>query len=295
MTENKFELDFDVADEDEEFDPLFDAKEEEELEWEDVEPEFEGSTEFLPPDPDEFAAAAGPTLPADKDDGRPAAERINELFHQMVPRKQIFLDTLRAAAVPISTTDINEVINKLEASNYSVYSPEQQCAMLENAGALQRVNPDGTPYSNEEREPETVIVDGVAYLQPTQPPEVYWLITEAGQDVVDADKPLERFRANVLGDSEFLDAYLCIMESCNTEKGAIITVLDKQVEELPSVCAHTPKFTASHFIDRLRLCNTVVWKRPAWQLTDIGKEALVELKATLQEPYEAQECSNARA
>ena len=137
--------------------------------------------------------AVAPAAPAICE--KPAEERIADLLEAMAPRRTVLLGILAACAEPQPASAVSARVDELQENNFSVYSAANLCSLLEKAGAIERVTAEGEPAEDIEVEPQTVVVDGVEYLEAREPVEIYWRITEPGRTALEADKPLERLRA----------------------------------------------------------------------------------------------------
>ena len=138
------------------------------------------------------------------EDNRPAEERLDDLLSKMAPRRKTLLETIKFCQTPQKAPSVNEFIDELQQSNRSVYSAATLCELLEKAGALEKVDAEGKPLFETEEEPETVVIDGVEYLEPKKPVEVFWVATDAGREAVAADKPLERLQSICEEDQNYL-------------------------------------------------------------------------------------------
>ena len=202
---------------------------------------------------------------------RPAGERIDDLLKAMARRRTVLLGILAACAQPQPASAVKAQVDELQANNFSVYSAANLCSLLEKAGALERVTADGDPADDAEIEPETVVVDGVEYLEAREPVETYWRATAPGIAALEADKPLDRLRALLEQDAAYAPIYQRILNLCAADGGAATPAINDAVDNDPLV--QKPRFYAPHFIDRLEKCDALVWKK-TWRTTDIGRAGL---------------------
>lgn len=254
MSDSTFDLSFDS--ELDEFDPL-----------EDTGADDEGG--------DYTAISSATDAPAQqseaKTDDRTPAERIDDLFDSMVPRRKVLLGILSFVEEPQTAEAVNARVDKLQQDNFSVYTAANLCSLLERAGAIERVTADGQPADETENEPKTVVVDGVEYLEAAEPVEVFWRITEPGQAKLDSDKPIERLRALLDEDVDYAVIYKRILTLCAAEEGATTPAINGKVDNDPLV--QSPRLYAPHFVDKLEQCDALEWRK-AWFTTETGKQGL---------------------
>lgn len=250
-----------------EFDPLQDNE---------VEEEFEEAEDYvtaqLGQEPEEDIAPAKPL--------KPAAERIADLFTAMAPRRKTLLGILAFCEEPMAVEEVNAHIDQLQLHNASVYSPAALCDLLKEAGALELVDAENEITNSLEAEPVVVEVDGVEYLEPGEPLELFWHTTPEGMDAVNQDNPLERTRALLDEDVKYATIYKRILELADTEGGVTIKAINNVVDNDPLV--KKPRLYAPHFVDKLEKSDAIEWNG-AWQTTETGREALQLLSDVIDE------------
>lgn len=239
-------------------------------------PNVEGRTEFLPPD-----AERVPVIPNAVDrlspeyTARPAQERTRELLAHMAPHRQVLLGALRAATSPVSDDSMRNAVEELRAHKFSVYSPSNICTMLEAAGALERVTEDGTPYERYVPQPAIVVVDGEEFFEPTEPPAVYWCITDAGKEALDANDPADRIARQLEREKEFVALYKRVLVLTARDEGATMAQLSGAVDSDPLIC-EPRRYFVQHFVEALERCECVAWQGAAWKATELGERVLRE-------------------
>lgn len=251
-----------------EFDPLEDTGAEE---------EFEEAEDYvtaqLGQEPED--AEIEPAKPL-----KPAEERIADLFAAMAPRRKTLLGILAFCEEPMAVEEVNAHIDELQLHNASVYSPASLCELLKDAGALELITADGDIADNLEVEPVVVEEDGVEYLEPGEPLELFWRTTPEGMDAVNQDNPLERTRALLDEDVKYATIYKRILELADTEGGVTIKAINQVVDDDPLV--KKPRLYAPHFVDKLEKSDAIEWNG-AWQTTETGREALQLLSDVIDE------------
>lgn len=225
---------------------------------------IEAEEDFLPyvGDPDADHA------PEKKVDERPAEVRTQELFDRMKPRRRVLLAILRLCAEPQEPEAVTELVDGMQKRSKSVYDGPALCILLERAGALER-------KQEEAAEPQTVVEDGVEYLEPAQPPKVYWVTTPAGQAMVDADKPMDRLHAKLASEAHYKPIYLRVLRACAIDDGCTAKQLGELVDHDPLV--QKPRMFAGHFFGVLGEGEALTWDG-TWRTTELGRALAAELE-----------------
>lgn len=258
------------ADVDELYDPLAEDGPGEE----DAAEQLWGEPEFVPQGADNLGAApASPDASAPRDE-RPASERIADLFEEMGLRRHTLGQIIELCREPRPAHEVNEQVDALQAHRYSVFSAADLTGLLEEAGALERVTEDGTPYAQVRIEPRTVERDGVEYLEPGQAPAVFWRATADGLASLACDDPLARIEATFEEEPQYLPVYRRVLELCACDEGCPIGAIGAAVDDDPLLSS--PRLFAAHFVERLERCDALAWEG-SWRTTDAGLEALAEL------------------
>ena len=213
---------------------------------------------------------------------KPADERTAELIKSMGSQRKTLLDILSFCAEAQPVSEVNELVEKLKEHNYSVFSAANLCALLEKAGALERVTADGADAEKAETEPSVVVIDGVEYLETADAPEMFWLTTDAGKAAIEADKPLDRLHDLLESDGAYKTIYKRILNLCSVPGGATTKTMNDAVDGDPLV--QKPRYYAPRFIDKLEKCDALAWEG-AWVTTEVGKRAL-EILADAEDPAE---------
>lgn len=270
-------FDYSLDSEFDEFDPL-----------EDTETDDEEDGDYGADAAISAATDAPAETPAAKQDTRTASERTADLLKAMAPRRKVLLGILAFCKEPQIVADVNAHVDKLQEDNFSVYTAANLCNLLEGAGAIERTTPEGEPYVEEEKEPEVVVDEnGNEYLQAAEPAVVCWMTTEAGQEALDADKPLERLHALLEDDAKYATVYKRILTMCAEGDGCTIPTINSAVDNDPLV--QKPRLYAPHFVDKLEKCDALEWHK-TWQTTEIGKEGLKQL-AEVEDAYAAEQAA----
>ena len=172
-------------------------------------------------------------------------------------------------SAPQTTDALDAEVDRLQADNFSVYSPASLANLLERAGALARVTADGEPYPEGDPEPVLVEVDGVSYYEAGEAPEVCWLATEDGAAYAEADKPLDRLTDLLSEDAKYATIYERILGLTAQESGASMPIINEAVDN--DELLKSPRLYAPHFIDKLEKCDAVEWRDKSWRITEVGR------------------------
>ena len=86
------------------------------------------------------------------------------------------------------------------------------------------------------------------------------------------------FRAVVLGSDEarYAEVYAAVMEALE-EAPRKLDAIESLTDAME--ITKSPRRFGQHFIDVLETCDCVIWGDGAWNLTDLGRAMLAELKS----------------
>lgn len=232
----------------------------------------------LPPDPARMANAPA----SDPDDSDlPAEQRIKRLFERMRTRRRVLLGMLDYLQEPRNPSDLTVRVDELQEHDYSMFKAVNYAALLEQAGAIEKLNDDGTPFdSTYEQAPDRVIVDGVRFYRPAVGRRILWCNTAAGQAYLDADRPADRLRAMLEEERRYAGVFQRVLAQCSVEGGTTMAAITPLVDDDPITV--NPRLYAPHFVDLLEQCEAIRWDG-SWHITEIGREGLALLADMTQE------------
>lgn len=229
------------------------------------------------PDPSALPTAAdlasverARTEAAERRETADASRRTTDLLANMRADRHALLAILRACSEPCTAEGVTEAA-RAAAPGPSVYAPETLRRLLEEAGALERVDADGAPYQEEQAQARVVEVGGVEYLEPAEPPRPRWLATQAGRDALAADRPLARIEKLFEDQAVYLPIFKRVLTMCAQGGPTATSAINAAVDPDPLVQnprRHTPFFT-----EKLESCDALTWDH-GWRTTDEGLEAL---------------------
>ncbi len=209
------------------------------------------------------------------EDTRTPEERTAELLQSMETNRKLLTGALAFCCEKQTVEATNAYLDELKEKKYTIYSAADFTRLLQEAGALALVAEDGTPAEEVVQEPQTVVIDGVEYLENAEPVQLFWLTTEAGQAALDADRPEDRMHVMLAEHEIYLPVIKRVLELCATEGGATVAALGAAVDSAPIM--KSPKHLyVQYFIDQMEKCDAITWER-AWKITDVGRTALAEL------------------
>lgn len=283
--------DIDVFTVDDDFDPLADL----DLDPEELEVDYDYQVPI--PDADKSVVPPKPVLSAQ--------ERIEKLLVGM-PAQQF--RALRAVELCEQPQTMEAVAAQLDAEyphQVSVFSSAQIVALLERAGALEKLVDEGAASDaaagadeasgeslGESAEPASspgesstdssakpanssgALSDAasVEYLTVTPVPPALYQATEAGLRAV-ADHINVRVIEDMLTEEPwYLPIYERILSMCATESGEHTKTLDAAVDG-DELCAEPRRF-CGYFRGKLEESGALVWNGTAWKTTELGKQAM---------------------
>ena len=229
-------------------------------------------------DPREFPTMEALARTSEELAAQPARVRIATLLDNMKPSRRLLISVMARCEDPASNCEIIRYISEFQINEKSVFSPDTILHHLHRSGALERLTEDGSPYDDLDFEPETVIVDGVTYLEPKTPPEIFWHTTDEGSEIVKGDCPAKRLEALFENEIPYHHIYRIILEHAKSSTGALEKTLAPLVNNDPAL--QKPRMYAPRFIERLAENNAVIWHNGAWRITELGEKALSKLSET---------------
>ena len=274
-----FTLDFDVDELG--YDPLADTPDDEDIDdFPAASPGVQMASDTDVADAAALHVAAAPLAESRKNkpvrvDTRPAKERIESLFKEMAQRRRILLGLMNYVREQRSAESLVDEVERLQRYDASVYTSANFAVMLERAGAIKKLNADGTDFDPDiEQEPDIVEIDGVEYLKPTDGRRIYWILTPEGLEFLDADRPIDRLNALFDRETVYLPIYKRVLLMCCDEGGHTMPEISKRVDKDPLV--QDPRYYGNNFINKLEKCDAVVWE-DCWKTTSVGREGLERL------------------
>lgn len=234
--------------------------------------EDESSPELVP-DPEKIAKLPVEPTPAPE---TPAAERIARLFERLRGRKRVMMGILKFLQEPQNTLDLDVRVVELQVHDFSLYTGTNYAALLEEAGAIMKLNEDGSPFdASFEQIPDIIEINGVEFLKPVKGRRIYWQNTADGQAFLEADKPKERMWKLFEDDAIYNHIYRQILIMASAEDGTTMAAITPVADDDPITVK--PRLYAPHFVDMLEQCEAIRWDGK-WRITEIGREGLLRLE-----------------
>lgn len=186
-------------------------------------------------------------------------------------RRPVLLNIIGLCEGGCASSIISERVEKWQRDNWSVYAPMTLCRMLERAGALTLEMPE-TAEEQENAE------EGVSYLEIKETVDPIWHATADALELRAEYMSGAQFRAIVLDsdESRYAEVYERVMDALAEAPRQLAAI-----EELTDTMDITksPRRFGQHFVDILEATDCILWGEGAWNLTDLGRAMLAELKA----------------
>lgn len=217
------------------------------------------------------------TLAEDTEKARlqPPEKRTADLMNAMKNQRSVLLGILDFVQQHRTDEDTVAFIKELQKDNYSVYSPDNICMLLRQAGAIERVTADGESFEGVVLEPNRVVVDGVQFWEPAPLPELFWSITHVGRSALDGFQPRTLIRQLIESEPEYASVYRAVLERIDCDEGADQKALSGMYDNKPVI--EKPRLYVERFVDRLSEAGAIKWQSKAWRLTEPGREAFAAL------------------
>lgn len=186
-------------------------------------------------------------------------------------RRPVLLNIIGLAEGGCASSVISERVEEWQRDNWSVYAPMTLCRMLERAGALTLEMPE---IAEEQESAE----EGVSYLEIRETVDPVWHATDEALQLREEYMSGAQFRAIVLesDESRYAEVYERVMDALAEAPRKLAAI-----EELTDTMDITksPRRFGQHFVDILEATDCILWGSGAWNLTDLGRAMLAELKA----------------
>ncbi|MDR1422858.1 MAG: hypothetical protein LBI64_08370 [Coriobacteriales bacterium] len=252
----------------------------------DISPEEQGLDDSL----EAIGYIGNPGKLASKSEVPPALEKsprekIDALFSNMLPFKRYLLSIMEFCREPRDFVQLDDFVSELQAKRRTIYSTVEFCLMLEDVGALSEITEDGAPYDETRAEPVEVERDGQVFLEPGDPPPLFWQITEAGSQVLKEDDPLKALQKIFEDEAPYKSVFLQILELCGQNGGVSINEIKEKANTNPVL--ERPRKTVQFFLDYLDRNNAVIWD-DNWKISSVGKQALELLRTEVEAEAEAE-------
>jgi hypothetical protein len=184
----------------------------------------------------------------------------------------VLLDILRFLDTPKHADVLRQKVEELQRYDLSVYSGYDFSLLLDEAGAIRKVNEDGSRFDEEaEQLPDVVEIDGVKFFKPTDGKQVFWLTTDEGRAYLEADDPFGRLAELIAGESRYQTIYKGLLEFCGNEAGRSAEELAGLIDNDPLV--QKPRRYFSYFVKKLEDCGALSWAK-GWHTTEVGERGL---------------------
>lgn len=226
-------------------------------------------------DPQEFPTMEALAQTTEELACQPAPVRIATLLDNMQPSRKLLISVMGKCLEPCPNTEVLAFIADYQRNAKSIFTPDIIMAHLHRAGAVERLCEDGSSYEDLSLEPASVVVDGVEYLEPVEPPEIFWRTTPDGAEVVEGDRPAERLFGLLDTEPQYRAIYRTVLEQAAAAEGAT----EKQISALVNgdPVLEKPRMYAPRFISKLFECDALTWEDKRWHITELGRQALANL------------------
>ena len=207
-------------------------------------------------------------------DMRSFDEKMKSLIGGMPGQRFVLLAILKSCIKRKDDEALTAIVSEEQKENRSVYSTLSICKMLQRVGALDRVLEDGSPYVEEDFQPQVAIdEDGQEYVQAIEPPVLYWETTEEGIAFANADDPVQRTLELFEENAKYQPIYRGILDVLSDGAVKTATLTEKfDDDEL----LQEPRFYTAYFLEQLEDAGAVRWTG-SWEITDTGRNALAKL------------------
>lgn len=206
-------------------------------------------------------------------DGKVAEERIEALYKRLQGSRRFLDAILEFCRQERTEEEVAEEFARLRKREFCIYGADVLCGHLLEAGGLEKVG----GAAEEGRQPDTVQVEGVEYLDaaPSAEQVARLRTTEAGLAALCDECDLGRFEAVLTEDEAYTDIYRMLLDCCANDGGATVKQLGDAVDAEPVL--QQPRLYAQYFLEKMADCDLVEWGGSAWCITELGLAAAQSL------------------
>lgn len=228
-------------------------------------------------EPKEFPSAEALAQTSESLAAQPAAMRIATLLDNMQPSRKLLFALMDRCTAPQANEDVTAFIAEFQRHAKSVFTPDLILHHLHRAGALERLCEDGSSYESLNLEPSVVVEDGVEYLAPVAPPEIYWHTTADGQAALAGNRPADRLAWQLESEPQYRHLFRAVLEAAAAEDGTSEKEVAALIGDDPAL--EKPRMYPQRFIGKLNECDAVKWEGKRWRITDLGRAVLAEMNS----------------
>lgn len=231
---------------------------------------------------------------------RPARERIADLLQTMPNQKRMLLRLIDFCREEKSGEEMDGRTEELRQYCFSVYTPVVFRELLEKAGAIRYLTPEGyqetavigdsavvmdTTVSEPLREDgdRKIVHEGfldgdeeveIDFLEIEDSPPGVWIATPEGLEAVDGQDDRDQTKKLLDKESQYLNIYQQILDFCTEERGRSSKEIDMLVNDNPLLVE--PRRFSGYFVGRLERKGALEWKG-GWVTTEVGESVLNEI------------------
>ena len=189
-------------------------------------------------------------------------ERLATLISDMAPYKSQLLGIVAFCEEEKTAAEIDVMLEPLREHRVCTYSPINLRTILVNAGAL--------IYNDNDEEVEEITDEEGNLILPEETAVPTWLATEEALAFCASLNPYADLLEALETDSNYLDAYVQILQLCSGE-GCKISTIEHTLND-SRILEESVK-QPGYFVGKLEDLGAIEWKG-TWQITPLGLQYL---------------------
>lgn len=246
---------------DDDFDPLADIDLDEY--------DQDGDADYMVPIPDADKSVVPPKVEA------PAPERIEKLISGMPGQLFRLLAAVDACREPLTLDAAAASVDERCPQGASVFEAPQIVLLMERAGALEKIEPEGEGVGEAAEVVEAAEGDSPAEsadrLEVTPAAPATYVATEAGLAALEKYSGEHVIISLIDEMPRYKPIYQRILSMCNVEGGTPVGPLNKAIDS--DELLQEPRLFCTYFLNKLEGAGALVW-RDNWKITEAGKSVL---------------------
>lgn len=194
---------------------------------------------------------------------------LEKLLDEMPAQAPLLRRIVETCRTQRPVAEVNAFVRAHQGA-HEVYDGPVLCRLLEQAGALEHVVPEGP------RQAEEVMEAGCLFLRAARPVQTFWRTTPEALIWLDSFDPAVPIRALRDAESQVWPLYLHVLAYVGTHGGCVQAEVETDLETFEPYREMRSRVTCAHILDKAQRAGAIEWEDGGWVLTQAGRSATEE-------------------